>query len=371
MSLLLSNGMNFPHRTPRTMATRSVVSAGPSGPIYQTTWKTDNAGVSSSTQIKLPLVSGGTYNFLVDWGDSSSDTITTWNQAETTHTYSGAGTYTVKITGSITGWSFSDGGDKLKLLTVDSWGPLGLGTTTGHFWGCANLTSSATDILVAPADLTKTFKDCTVLNGGIGAWDMSSVNNMSQMLNMPGGAFNHDIGSWDVSGVTDMSHLFGNNDVFNVDIGSWDVSSVITMEGMFAFAGLFNQDITGWTTTALTNLSQTFQNSNNFNQDISGWDTSNVTTMNSCFYTAFSFNQNLAAWDVTALTTASNMLATIFSFSTANYDLILIGWEAQSVLNNVNFGGADDGYTSGGAAAAAHAALIADHSWTITDGGPV
>ena len=49
-------------------------------------WKTDNPGVSNNDQITLPLVSGGTYNFLVQWGDGNSDTITVWNQAETTHT---------------------------------------------------------------------------------------------------------------------------------------------------------------------------------------------------------------------------------------------------------------------------------------------
>jgi len=35
----------------------------------------------------------GTYNTLVDWGDGNSDLITSWNQAEVTHTYATADIY--------------------------------------------------------------------------------------------------------------------------------------------------------------------------------------------------------------------------------------------------------------------------------------
>ena len=47
---------------------------------FISTWKTDNEGVSLSNQIFLNLDSSGTYNFVVDWGDGSSDEITTWDQ---------------------------------------------------------------------------------------------------------------------------------------------------------------------------------------------------------------------------------------------------------------------------------------------------
>ncbi|MCJ8334929.1 MAG: fibronectin type III domain-containing protein, partial [Epibacterium sp.] len=59
------------------------------------TVQTDNAGVSSSTQFAIPLVSTGTYDFFVQWGDgSTSGQITTYNDAELTHTYSSAGSKT-------------------------------------------------------------------------------------------------------------------------------------------------------------------------------------------------------------------------------------------------------------------------------------
>ena len=69
-------------------------------------------------EIHLPLVSNGTYNFFVDWGDNSNDTITSWNQPETNHTYSSSGTYIINITGEINGWSFNNQGHKNSIIEI-------------------------------------------------------------------------------------------------------------------------------------------------------------------------------------------------------------------------------------------------------------
>ena len=71
-------------------------------------WNTANVsgGSSASNQIQLPLVSGGNYNFIAYWGDGTSDLITTWNQAETLHTYSTSGIYTITLQGTIQGFVF-------------------------------------------------------------------------------------------------------------------------------------------------------------------------------------------------------------------------------------------------------------------------
>jgi len=79
-------------------------------------------------------------------------------------------------------------------------------------------------------------------------------------------------------------------------------------------------------------------------------------------------DQNIANFDVTALTNATNMFRYI-TLSTANYDALLIGWEAQAVQDNVIFNGGNSKYTAGGAAAIARQNLIDNHTWTITDGG--
>lgn len=91
--------------------------------------------------------------------------------------------------------------------------------------------------------------------------------------------------------------------------------------------------------------------------------------MDRMFQSATAFNQNLGGWNVTALTTAVDMFLGV-TLSTANYDALLIGWEAQLVKDNVFFGGGNSKYTAG-TGGVARAALIADHTWTISDGGPV
>jgi len=51
-------------------------------------------------------------------GDGASDDITTYNQAEVTHTYATSGTYNVSIYGTINGFRFANGGDKLKIINI-------------------------------------------------------------------------------------------------------------------------------------------------------------------------------------------------------------------------------------------------------------
>ena len=81
-------------------------------------------------------------------------------------------------------------------------------------------------------------------------------------------------------------------------------------------------------------------------------------------------DQDLGSWDITSVTNMTDMFQSV-TISTSNYDAILVGWEAQAVQNNVVFSGGNSTYTSAGAGGTARAALIADHSWTITDGGGV
>ena len=96
---------------------------------FISTWNTANISTGSSTasQIKLPLLNSGTYNFSVNWGDGSFNAITSYNQAEVLHNYATAGIYTITITGICTGWSFYNSGDKFKITGVMKWGGLKLG----------------------------------------------------------------------------------------------------------------------------------------------------------------------------------------------------------------------------------------------------
>jgi hypothetical protein len=106
---------------------------------FATTWNTDAviAGESSPAgSVSLGLAPGGVYDFTVDWGDGTTDEITSWNQAETTHAYAASGIYDIKIYGTIEGWSFYQRGydsatgvykDRNKLQEISSWGPFSFG----------------------------------------------------------------------------------------------------------------------------------------------------------------------------------------------------------------------------------------------------
>jgi hypothetical protein len=54
------------------------------------------------------------------------------------------------------------------------------------------------------------------------------------------------------------------------------------------------------------------------------------------------------------------------TLSTANYDALLIGWDAQSLQSGVTFHGGNSTYCAG---EAARANMISSDSWTINDAG--
>ncbi|MFA6963897.1 MAG: BspA family leucine-rich repeat surface protein [Patescibacteria group bacterium] len=335
-------------------------------------WDTSktSSGSSTATQIHLPLESTGTYNFIVDWGDSSTSTITTWNQAETTHTYASGGIYDLKIGGTITGFRFNNAGDKLKLSQISQFGPLRLGNSDGYFSGTKNLKITATDVLNTTGTTTmkNSFRDSGIDTvPSMNSWDMSAVTDMYCMFESSS-LFNQDISSWNTGAVTSMYAMFYNAFVFNQNIGSWNTTNVINMAYMFESAWAFNQNISSWNTGSVTTMREMFWNNSAFNQNISNWNTGAVTNMNQMFYSAAAFNQNLASWNVVNVTDMTNMFSSS-ALSNANYSNILIGWSAQAVKSNVTLGAATKKYTLG-AAADGRAHLVSAHTWTITDGGP-
>ena len=320
------------------------VRAAPSDDFVITV-KTDNPGISSDLQFVIPTTGGG-YNFNVDCDDDGTDEHT-GATGNTTCTYPSAGTYTIRIkdnSGSGTGFPqiyFDDGGDKQKLLSIDQWGTGKWRSMKYAFWGCSNLAGQAVD---AP--------------------DLSAVTDMLFMFNGASN-FNQDIGDWDTSNVTDMRGMFTGASIFNQDIGQWDTSSVEYMSVLFSNASSFNQDIGQWDTGSVIRMNGMFLNAAAFNQDIGGWDTSSLENTNSMFSGASSFDQDLGGWNVTSLTTALDMFENV-TLSTANYDFLLMGWEAQNLNPGVSFSGGNSQYFLG---KNARERMINNKSWTISDGG--
>jgi len=334
-------------------------------------WNTSKTsiGSSSSNQVCLPLESEGNYDFFVDWGDGSNNTITVWNQTESTHTYSSPGIYTIQITGTIRGWCFDNDRDKNKIQIIQQWGCLELGNSGSYFNGCYDLRLMALDPLnlTGTTTLYRCFSHCYNLGSGnhLNDWDVSTITNMRRMF-LECDLFNMSINAWNVSRVKDMSSMFYGARDFNQPLNLWDVSSVIDMGAMFASTDKFNQPLEHWNVSSVTDMHSLFYRASAFDQPLGTWDVSNVTDMHSMFARARMFDQSLGTWDISNVTDMHSMffLATL---STENYDALLIGWSKLPLQNGVFFDGGNSKYSR--TAKNERKLLIQTFDWIIIDGG--
>ena len=218
---------------------------------------------------------------------------------------------------------------------------------------CMFLEAAAFDQSIGGWDTSKVatmagmFLGAVAFDQEIGGWDTSKVATMAGMF-LGAAAFDRAIGDWDTSQVETMAGMFLRASAFNQAIGGWDTSNVADMSCMFSGATAFNQAIGDWDTSKVTYMLWMFNEAAAFNQDIGGWDTSGARGMYAMFQNAVSFDQDLGDWDVASLApapdtgwgspfvSARNMFAGA-ALSTANYDALLVGWNAQSLKNRCGF----------------------------------
>ena len=157
----------------------SRVSVSPTA--FVTTWVTTSPGQS----ITLPLRSGRTYNFTVDWGDGSGiGTVASFDAAAATHEYAAAGTYTVKIEGVLSAWYFNNAGSKNNFRTVAQWGSVGANISglENGFYGASDSTSFASPVpptWAAVTSLADTWRGCSGLTA---APDVSALTNVTSLV---------------------------------------------------------------------------------------------------------------------------------------------------------------------------------------------
>lgn len=278
---------------------------------FITTWDTTKAGVTGSTSIRLPLVSGVAYNFVVDWGDGSSETVTSSAISSKDHTYSVGGIYTVTISGTFQRIYFNDGGDKLKLLTIENLGAVGWTSFNGAFYGCSNNTKCAGYVdWGSTTDLTNAWR-----GNQLTSWTTPLP---ASLTNCSNAWYGNQLTSWTVdlpASLASCSHAWRNN-----HLTSWTIPLPASLTNCIG-AWQYNQ-ITSWTG--------------------GGW--AGVTDASNALYSG---------------TNAIN---------TTDYNALLVTIEANNQNNNVPFHFGNSKHS--GAGTVARAALIADHGDTITDGGP-
>ena len=341
---------------------------------FISTWNTSltSGGSSNANQVSLPLLPGGTYNFVVSWGDGTFDTITSWNQPEATHTYATPGIYTIQTTGQFEGIGFGVSNDNLKLLNILSWGKIRLTSPGSQFFsGCTNLdlsqVSNVPD-LSATTNLNNAFSNCTNITtiGRINEWNVSGITQLqSTFLNSN---FNDDISSWNTSSLLDMLNTF-KNCPFNGQINSWDVSNVTLMFGAFQNNTQFNQPLDLWNVSGCTDMGYMFDGASSFNQPINSWDVSNVQSMAYMFNSATAFNQDISGWNIVNVQQIQEFMGnkTYLDYSATLLDAIYNSWSTLplTIPNVTSFGTIK--YTAAGQAG--KNILTGTYGWTITDGG--
>lgn len=356
-------------------------------PDFVATWSV----ASDGDTITLPLLSGGTYSGTIDWGDSSSDSL---SYANRTHTFASAGTKTITLSGTIDGFKFNNGGDKTKFLDVSNWGNLNI-TTNRAFFGCSNFTISATDApTVTTSDGEYFFYNCHALGTpDLSGWNVTSVTNWQNSFRANN--LNPIITGWIHSGVTKVRQMFLNNSSWNRSLDGQDFSGVTDayefMRGCSGFnssvanlsfgtnANLYGMmqsctaftgtGLDSWDTSNVDSFNRTFSSCSNMNGDLSSWNTSNATNMTYMLNQCDAYRGAMSGWDINQVTNLTAFMNGATGITTANYDALLIAWDAQGTMSfsgTANFGGSQ--YTAGGAAATAHASLVT--KWGgIADGG--
>ena len=286
---------------------------------FITTWRT----TASNQTVTFP----GTGAYHIDWGDGDTDAAT----GTVSHTYAGAGTYTVAAAGGLTRFNLGDGasdeanGDRLQ--SIGQWGNMTWTTMETAFEDADSLTYNATDApdLSGVTDMSGMFHGASKFDGDLSSWDVSGVTDMEEMFRAS--AFNGDVSGWNVSSVTDMNGMFTSAAAFNQPLDSWDVSQVTDMDRMFREAVSFNQPLDSWDVSQVTDMNGMFTSAASFDQPLDSWDVSQVTDMDRMFREAASFNQPLDSWDVSSVTNMHGMFG-----RAAAFDGDISSWNVSSVI---------------------------------------
>lgn len=269
-----------------------------------------------------------TFNCVINWGDGTSDTYVsdgTSSYGVADKTYAIDGVYTVTITGSLDGLKI-DPYINTALVSIDSWGTLGLIGLEDLCTFQSNLTSVPFNLPSTVTDISGMFMGCTSFNSSnIVSWNVSNVTKMSRLfLNCT--SFNQPIGGWNVSSVVLMAFLFQGCTSFNQPLANWNTQSVIAMNGMFNGAVAFNQPIGGWNVSSVQAVNSMFEGATAFNQPLNTWNTSAFYNVENMFKDAANFNQPLDNWNVSGVGISMNYMF----WGAAKFNQDISNWSINS-----------------------------------------
>lgn len=297
----------------------------------------------------IPCQDDGVFSASIDWGDDSVSAITAFNDSDLTHTYSEAGTHTIRISGDFPNIYFNNGGDAAKVRQVIQLGEVGWTTLEGAFYGCSGLT-----VFIS------------------GTCDTSGVSNFDNVLRGTSSLSSVTITTLDTSAGTSWANSFRDSGLTSFNMAHVDWSGVTSLDGTFrGSADLVTILTSGVDTSNVDNWNHTFRGLTSLALlDCTNFDTSSGTTMANTFNGTANAELDPSGWDVASVGNFSGFMNNS-GMSTTVYNDLLVNWSAQSVSasETPNFG--DSIYTADATTWAAREDLINTHGWTITDGGAI
>ena len=292
----------------------------------------------------IPCQNVGTFNATVDWGDGSSSTVATYNDANLVHTYTSAGDHAISISGTFPNIYFAYTGDRTKVIAVTNLGQVGWQTFKSAFMGCEYMTTfnfgTHTDTS-SITDMSGMFRACERLPTiNLSTLNTSSVTDFSRMFEQvmwrtPGGA-GIDVSNLDTSSGINFSGMFSNmSHLTSIDVSSFDTSNATNMSSMFnGLINLTSIDVTNFDTSNVTRMSSMFNSMFGITSlDVTNFDTSNVLYMSSMFQSCL----NLTSLDVSNFDTSS-VVGTTSMFTNTNA-LAVIDVSNFDTSNVRNFSG--------------------------------
>ena len=197
------------------------------------TFQLQIATPANNTSFHLPLVSTGTFNMTVDYGDGTAPvSVTAYNDVNADHNYVTAGTYIISIIGSCDQWYFpayqASAPMVQAVLNITD-----LGFTELSFGNCVNLTNVTWKLanLTHLIEATSVFQGCTSLSSiPAGLFDncvnIESFNGIfagcTALHSIPNDLFKYNVN------VTEMGFLFAGSGIDTIPTDLFRYNTKIT-----------------------------------------------------------------------------------------------------------------------------------------------